>query len=312
MNQAVLDRLTAMLSGVLGDALLGATSRWGDAFPSVLWHYTKPEAFLKIMEHGTLRASHMRFMNDEAEYIHAVQLVVDAIGAARGAPTSAHAQAVLAEMEKFFRMGLSLDTANAVFAGSLSAARDDLSQWRAYGGPEGGISIGFEFQALWNGVQSPGGQEFLLPVEYDESRQKTIATALVRQGTQLYEQLRREGVAVSAQDYAFALNDKATEFAAIPKHKTFRAEDEWRIVRKVGQIDLPKVKFLGRETVVTPAWDFDLKVPATGRLPLAEIVVGPGRMAAHTVAAVKALLLQKGYGTTVPVASSGVPYRVVK
>ncbi len=33
--------------------------------PSLLWHYTRPEAFLKIVEAGTLRASHIQYMNDE-------------------------------------------------------------------------------------------------------------------------------------------------------------------------------------------------------------------------------------------------------
>ncbi|WP_428661400.1 DUF2971 domain-containing protein [Reyranella sp.] len=312
MNQDILDRMTALLGSILNDLLMGAASRWGARFPDVLWHYTKPEAFLKILEHGTLRASHIRFMNDEREYIHAAQFVLDGIAAARSTMPSQHAQAVLVEMERFFTMGLSLATSNAVFAGAFSAARDDLSQWRAYGGAEGGISIGFAFDALLERVQSPGVPQLLLPVEYDEVRQRRAADQLVQRGVQLYEQLQAEGVAVSARDYAFALNEKSTELAAIPKHKTFRAEDEWRIVRRVEPSDLSKVTFIGHETVITPAWDFDLKLPTTGRMPLAEIIVGPGRMAAHTAEAVRALLVQRGYGSTVPVTSSGVPYRVVK
>src|SRR5271166_1261085 len=43
--------------------------------PSDLFHYTDATGLKGIVESGVLRATHVAFMNDASEYLHAVQLL---------------------------------------------------------------------------------------------------------------------------------------------------------------------------------------------------------------------------------------------
>jgi hypothetical protein len=43
--------------------------------PEKLWHYTSIDAFLKIVENKTIRATDMLFMNDREEFMHAREVV---------------------------------------------------------------------------------------------------------------------------------------------------------------------------------------------------------------------------------------------
>lgn len=286
-----------------------------------LWHYTRPDSLLKILEFKSLRASHIRFMNDSVEYSHAIGLAMEAIEATRVVNVLSRAYAVQAAFERNLNMGLGLDSANIVFAASLSGKRDDLSQWRAYGGPEGGISIGLDFNRLMGAVTRQGSTWRLLPIEYSVTRQRRYARRIVTEGVRLYEKCcRGAGKNVDADDFAFEYMKEATLVASIIKHHAFRAENEWRLVSVLDPPDPAKVKFFAKETLIVPAYDFDLSHPASGnRIPLTEIVVGPGRMAQHSAAAIRGLLVQRGYplhpqsrnGQSVKVATSGVPYRVI-
>jgi hypothetical protein len=288
--------------------------------PLVLWHYTRPEAFLKIVENGTLRSSHIQFMNDEREYRLATDLALKAVKAAVAAATSQPERDVLAEMEKWIGQGMDLETSNHVFVGSLSAARDDLSQWRAYGGPEGGISIGFRYKDL-QGI-SARSDVHLVPVEYDAQRQTAICANLIGGAVHLYRTMLAAGRPITYQDFALSFVNRSTTLAALFKDSTFAAEKEWRLVKVADASQLPAINFLGKETVVTPTIDYDLKLEGQKLLPISEIVVGPGRMTKHSKVAIQAFLLKYGYavvgsspqGTqgTVTVTASSVPYRVVK
>jgi hypothetical protein len=47
--------------------------------PEALYHYTDAGGFKGIIESGVIRATHISFMNDATEYLHAVSLLRDAI-----------------------------------------------------------------------------------------------------------------------------------------------------------------------------------------------------------------------------------------
>ena len=47
--------------------------------PEALHHYTSAEGFKGIIESGVLHATHVSFMNDLTEYLHAVSLLSEAI-----------------------------------------------------------------------------------------------------------------------------------------------------------------------------------------------------------------------------------------
>ena len=292
---------------------------------NVLWHYTRPPAFLQIVEKKTLRGSHIRFMNDSREYIHATHLALDALARAKLTLTSQHAKTCLEAFETNLNEGLQIGMGQAVFVASLSGARDDLSQWRAYGGSEGGISLGFDFNKLMGMSIKPSSTVYLLPVEYDATRQREIATRVVEGGVGLYEQLAaaplQSGAApIDPAEYAFAFMKQASLVGSITKDSAFHGENEWRLLTILEEADLPQVDFVAKETLIVPTFDFKLGHPKlNGRLPLVEVLVGPGRMSDHSAEAIKALLRKADYpvspvmthGQTVQVQASEIPYRVV-
>jgi hypothetical protein len=56
----------------------------------------------------------------------------------------------------------------------MSSVPDDLSQWRAYGGGEGGVAIGFNPPKIVQGDMSTRG--YLVPVRYSEQDHKAMAS----------------------------------------------------------------------------------------------------------------------------------------
>jgi len=50
-----------------------------EPFPEMLYHYTNERGFLGIIESGILRATHISFMNDASEYVHAVNILLQLV-----------------------------------------------------------------------------------------------------------------------------------------------------------------------------------------------------------------------------------------
>lgn len=287
------------------------------ALPTTLNHYTRPESFLKIVETRALRGTHIRFMNDTLEYTLATNLALEAVRTAFGRAGTPDAKAILQAFTRNLEAGLELARSNVVFVASLSSHRDDLSQWRAYGGREGGVSLGFEFSALWNACQKPDDDMWLLPVIYDPNEHRKVASSLVADGVKLYEALRQlssPACNIDADEFAYAFMREATIIGSIVKDKAFHGEREWRLISLLELSDTAKiklVKFVAKETLVVPTYNFDLTLgQPNGLMPLTDVLVGPGPMAEHSKVAIEALLMLSGY-QNVAVSTSGIPFRVV-
>ena len=52
---------------------------WPGQLPSRLYHYTRGEGLLAILENGRLHATHIGSMNDSAEFWHGVRLLRSAL-----------------------------------------------------------------------------------------------------------------------------------------------------------------------------------------------------------------------------------------
>jgi hypothetical protein len=110
-----------------------------DSPPHVLHHYTDATGFLGIVESGSLRATHIAFMNDATEYKHAFAILREIVKERTlNSPIAAtqFSERLLSELAK------SSEPENfpPVFVACLSSAENSLNQWRAYGRGEGGIS----------------------------------------------------------------------------------------------------------------------------------------------------------------------------
>lgn len=129
-----------------------------------LFHYTTSNNLLRIIESSTLWATQASCMNDAQELIHAVRLLRKALTKRLSNNPSAICRPMLEYAEWECR-----DTTDVVAAGyfvtCFSERGNDLSQWRAYGGNYGGVSIKFDGPQLAS--QANGG--WLFPVIYKPS-----------------------------------------------------------------------------------------------------------------------------------------------
>lgn len=137
-----------------------------------LFHYTNQEGFLGIIKNKEIWASHTQYLNDQKEYIHAIDLVKDVIDNVKQNYPSELEQRILDEMKE----GINGNESMNVCVCSFSEDPDSLSQWRAYGGSSG-FSIGFDSTFLKSVISKHNFK--LAPCLYTESEQTLLLEAVV-------------------------------------------------------------------------------------------------------------------------------------
>jgi len=134
-----------------------------------------------------------------------------------------------------------------VFVFSVSEARDDLSQWRAYGGGGPSFSIGFDPRELEIAADPAG---FVLEkVIYDPVESKQHIAGLLDPSILAIAKdiMARGGLTMPAEDFARKWGPdiiaNLARIAPVYKHPSFGAEREWRLIARQGMIrgnaDLP-------------------------------------------------------------------------
>jgi hypothetical protein len=114
---------------------------------STIWHYTSGEGLIGIIKSSEFWLTQISCVNDATEIRYSRSLLLQAIQLLREAERPTDDEAILYDEAI---NGLSIDVAptSEWFIGCLSTNGDDLSQWRAYGGGEGGYAIGFDTSTL--------------------------------------------------------------------------------------------------------------------------------------------------------------------
>lgn len=113
--------------------------------PKLVFHYTKCDTALKILESNSLRLTHYGFLNDYQEMVcgmaWAEVAVEDAHRKVKGKYFSASQWEELKER-------LKAPPVAPVFVGCFSEMSDSLAQWRAYADDGSGVAIGFRTSSL--------------------------------------------------------------------------------------------------------------------------------------------------------------------
>lgn len=270
------------------------------AQPPVLYHYTTAGGFEGIVRSRAIRATNFSFMNDPSELAYGRRLIMRLLGGRRRG-----AQPLIAELLN----GVTIDLAGElpeIYVASFSTSRDDLSQWRAYGGSPARFALGF-------------------PTSFIHEATIRDYQHLVRFSRVLYEesdQIEKVGLAIDAAvaflqqsqfgpDEARALRAKLTRrlLRMLPglKEPAYRAEAEWRIVILArADVEL-NLSFDTSRGVIRPYLLFPLET--RDGLPLvleSLLVLAP----THTEAAMKAagMVLQSAGITNVNLRPSGIPF----
>jgi len=199
------DRMLEYLEGVSGP------------HPEVVYHYTTQDGFLGILRSKVLWASNAMYLNDSSELNYGVQ-VFDKV---RAAWVAGSTDARKVRLDEIWRDVLSRQLEAGVYVVAFSVKRDDLAQWRAYGGHTG-YCLGFSTTDLLLRAQAMRPPGTFLRCLYLESEQRAAAEQMIA----LLHANCDPGIPDQARtDFRGLLFMVASCF----KHPSFKDEGEWRL-----------------------------------------------------------------------------------
>lgn len=260
-----------------------------------LYHYTDAKGLLGIIESKKLWATHIRYLNDEREFRHALGLADSII--ARLARDRVYEYEILQTLSDFTDRIKEVDS----FVSSFSLLGDDLNQWRAYSHNGAGFSVSFEPRVM-NELFAETGFS-LYPCCYDDEQSNDELRDIY---TVAADQLRDKP---SERDHVLA------EFmaglllvAAWSKHPAFEAEQEWRLVGNRFYGNSMNTKCRATDSMLIPYVEVDLNLVNMNGSPISGVCVGPSAHKELSVQALKTHLANNGLPSIEP-SESKIPFR---
>lgn len=240
-------------------------SLWSQVPTATLYHYTSTAGLVGIVETKRLWASSIQSLNDTAEFKHAIALVDHILD-----QHLRHERGPWNDLYGELREVAPMFTSFPIFVGSLSGAKDQLSQWRGYCPTGGGFSIGFDTEILKAQAKRQGFR--LVKCEYDKEKQKAICEEIISDACSAVgkeaDAKKRRSVVMEA----FALPFVRT--APALKNPSFHEEQEWRLVGGPFERNHSSIRFRPSRYSIIPYFEFALAQEG-GTLEVEEIVVGP-------------------------------------
>lgn len=296
MNENLARQLKPQLKLALDHLPTPVRSLFDSSPPNVLYHYTGLDGASGIISSRSLRLTKFTHLNDQREFLHAVDVLGTELRVACRRETD---QSVCALLETITPQLDTLSNINICVA-SFCVGRDLLSQWQSYGRAGRGVALGFKVGEL-----KKAGQ--LIKCVYDQRDQH----AIIRETINL----------LIAAHHAATGRVKLEEQAALPeilhsfffqlflqvafalKNKHFEVEGEWRLVTPPQSNIDPAFQSIVSDNRVTVFRKHDFPNAF-----LAEVVLGPGNHFGRVSEAIW-LLAQKSR-SQFSVINSTVPLRV--
>lgn len=225
----------------------------------IVYHYTSPDAFLSIIQHQAIRFTDIRYLNDRAEGIYFVKLLLDFVG--KNAGKYPFFEEVISQLLKGndWNKIRNLQTtevyyneiprmpykADRVFVFCACAEPDQLNMWNYYvnNGAYQGYNVGLRVKELLKTFDTPD--------------QNTIDAFHVYYGNVLYdEKWQMAEIRMLAESIEHGIGStpdkkRAIKYAqltlrsyinaqgAFYKHPKFKAENEFRIIVKISDGRIP-------------------------------------------------------------------------
>lgn len=268
-----------------------------------LCHYTTLDGALGIIQSGDLWLSHLRFSNDDGEFVYGLDLVGKeletlAAGAVGDAQRLDRIRAVQELIDK--------QREQPIYICCFCEHENLLSQWRGYADNGGGVSIEFDAQGFrqYSGEDSRLGLTRLWRVVYKDPSQRNV----VRKALDYpYWPLQ------APTDQVRYIADALAFFLPTFKNADFIDEKERRLIFTPDPASPPQPRFRVRAGMLVPyvrMRDMAGQPPdAPPRpLPITRVLIGPGRHRTLNRDSLRMALNAHGYGA-VPVDVSSTPYR---
>jgi hypothetical protein len=265
--------------------------------PSVVWHYTSGASLINIIRTGALYSTQITCLNDHQEGDFARKLFSFALNELKHRYNSDADYLI-----NYIVEALARNTPYTVpwFITCFSSQRDDLSQWRAYGGGENGYAIGFE--TAWLVKCGEAHKNILIPVSYEQTLNERFASDLAKATVNFFMSGLSARRGINREDWIPVFlrewGDQISYFEPLLKNSSFKAEGEWRIVRKLSNEDITHMEYVQKSSMLSRHVLLRFppnESPVSKLLPIKEILVGPSRHKEVSKISVGDLLRTCGY-----------------
>jgi hypothetical protein len=276
----------------------------------VLYHYTSLSSLLGILDKRSLWATDARFLNDPGETQYAHKVISEELEETCKDWKPEEASCVRTFTDRF----RTVNQHWRPFFISFSANGDLLNQWIAYTPDAAGVAIGMEPSFLSG---SPS-QFMLMSVIYDPSKQREIVRQIINRHLEpISVALRQPGQPMISQVGAF-FGVLLLKCVLSFKDAAYENEREWRLcfLRRT-EATTPSIKYRAATRTIIPYIELPLPSetlsdspnPASERLPIREVVLGPGLDRALTLESARGLL--ESHGVLV-IRESRIPFRLFR
>jgi hypothetical protein len=275
------------------------TLRPADAF-GTFYHYTNQSGLEGILRDGGLRANHRLGMNDPGEFRYAKDLIYkELMRLGRSETPRTVAESLTTYTRKYLDTHLQNTTeVSSAYCACLTASPDDTHQWETYAANGQGFAIGIDLLQFLT-TQIPAvlqHRAYVIcgPVTYAQEKQRGLVGRLVKAA--ICDLQSFASTRTRTPGHLTALRDRATLIDFI-KAPSYSRERELRLImdRNDGTFNAPNLQYYERNNQRIPYVFVDLRNPTTGRLPLAEIMVGPSGSFSEREAYLSRLLKELGY-----------------
>ncbi len=204
-----------------------------------LYHYTKPEKLLSILESGTIRFSNALYLNDKEEVTYSYKLIVSLINEMKGLNEELFSKI----KEYFYKKYKNIIDGDDNFLNkyeyytiSFSTDSDNLTLWNNYskGQTYTGYNIGFCKKDLIDDMERQGFKSVYGNIIYNQDVQITVLKLIFDKWNKQYEKLltcrKTAKNNEKLQDTLFELIDILSIISLFFKNPYFRDEKEYRII----------------------------------------------------------------------------------
>jgi hypothetical protein len=261
-----------------------------------VYHYTDGAAAIAILEGAKLRATNILYLDDGRDMAHSVEFFQRAL-ALREARNPGGVTAELAGLIRQYLSEVGSYVPPDVWIATFSSEHDSARQWRSVHGCGHAVAVGFSPAGIRRAAETGGA--LLAPCCYDDETKIAIMSRGLEVAERLYEK-RRETFARTAGGgvalVRYVLRELAL-FGALMKRSELKHEDEWRVIlcnASQTAVGARRIHAVAKPDYTSLYIDLEI-ADATDRLPLCEILVGPGKHQQMTARAFWTLLYKHGY-----------------
>ncbi|MES2019578.1 MAG: DUF2971 domain-containing protein [Pseudomonadota bacterium] len=307
---------------LIRNLLQNELSRLAPQSSPIIYHYTSLDGFRGIIESEDMWLTESAFLNDASEVIHGMQISQEIFKTLQieSEPIKGYLSDVI---------HTPIDKRPRINIGCFSNARNNLSQWRGYGG-DVGISIGFEVKSFMRAFGYPDCK--LGSVLYDEEKKRSLIKTFFLFYCEAYRRDLNRTIKVLQRDmtrkdhlpitgYDTGIHSLYFELITACKHSDFVDEHEVRLfyaeyseTLNWANLSSAKTRFRKGNGFLAPYTTIeDIRISRQNnykkeRLPIDEVMIGPSPSADLAAISVRRFLDNQGY-SNIPVRTSTSPYR---